>query len=103
MNENIFEFVLSLISLLGAVITYFAVPYIQANIDSTKLEQYQKWAALAVRTAEMLWSDTGHGEDKKKYAVKFFNDMFNSKKTVITEEQIDILIESAVQELKKNM
>lgn len=50
----------------------------------------------------MLWKETGHGEDKKAYVVDFLTNMFNSKKVVITKEQMDILIESAVQELNKN-
>ena len=65
MNENLFQIVLTFIPVLGAIITYFIVPYIKANIDSAKLAQYKEWATLAVKTAEMLWKETGHGEDKK--------------------------------------
>ncbi len=101
MNEKIFEVILTLIPVIGAIITYFIVPYIKANVDSTKLTQYKEWAGLAVKTAEMLWRETGHGEDKKAYVVKFLTDMFNSKKVVITEEQMNVLIESAVKEMKE--
>lgn len=101
MSERLFQIILTLIPVLGAIITYFVVPYIRTNVDSAKLAQYKEWATLAVKTAEMLWKETGHGEDKKKYVADFLNDMFNSKKIVITEEQMNILIESAVKEMKE--
>lgn len=102
MNENLFQVILTLIPVFGAIVTYFIIPYIKTNIDSVKLAQYKEWATLAVKTAEMLWKETGHGEDKKAYVVDFLTNMFNSKKVVITKEQMNVLIESAVQELNKN-
>ncbi len=102
MDEKLFQVVLTVIPVLGTIVTYFIVPFIKSNIDLTKLSQYKEWAALAVKTAEMLWKETGHGEDKKAYVVKSLNNMFNAKKTVITEEQLNILIEAAVQELNKS-
>ncbi len=101
MDNQLFNIILALIPVLGAVITYFIVPYIRTNIDAAKLAQYKEWAGLAVKTAEMLWRETGHGEDKKTYVVNFLTDMFNSKKIVITEEQMNVLIESAVKEMKE--
>lgn len=102
MEEGLFKILLTIIPVLGTIITYFIVPYIKANIDFKRLEQYKEWTTLAVKSAEMLWKGTGYGDEKKEYVVDFLNDMFNSEKTVITEEQINILIESAVQELNKN-
>lgn len=102
MNETLFQMILTLIPVIGTIITYFIVPLLKANIDCAKLEQYKQWASLAVKTAEMLWNETGRGSDKKTYAAAFLDRMFNSKKTTITEEQINILIESAVQELNKD-
>lgn len=102
MNENLFQLILSIIPVLGAIITYFVVPYLKAGISSEKLNQYKEWAALAVKTAEMLWRETGHGTEKKSYAEDILNHLFNAKKTVISEEQIHVLIEAAVQELNKS-
>ena len=100
MNENIFNTLLSIIPIIGAVITYFIVPYLKANIDTAKLCQYKEWAALAVKAAELIWREAGHGEDKKAYVADFLNHMFNTRTTVITDEQIDILIESAVKQME---
>lgn len=102
MNEKLFDLTLTMIPVLSTVITCFIIPYLKTNIDSGKLAQYKEWASLAAKTAEMLWKETGHGEDKKQYVINFLNQMFNSKKVVITEEQMNILIESAVQQMKEN-
>lgn len=101
MDNRLFEVILALIPVLGAIITYFIIPYIKTNMDSAKLAQYKEWATLAVKSAEMLWRETGHGEDKKTYVVNFLTDMFNSRQIVITEEQMNVLIESAVKEMKE--
>lgn len=100
MNDTLFQVILGIISVIGAAITYVIIPYIKATADSSKLAQYKEWAALAVKAAEMLWSESGQGKDKKAYAAEFLDHLFNHKKTVITPEQINILIESAVKEMK---
>ena len=102
MSENLFQLILSIIPVLGAIITYFIVPYLKAGIGSEKLSQYKEWAALAVKTAEMIWRETGCGPEKKSYAADVLNRLFNAKKTVVSEEQIHVLIEAAVQELNKS-
>ena len=101
MNENLFNVILTVIPVIGAIITYFIVPFIKSSVSEKQLAQYKEWANLAVKTAEMLWRETGHGEDKKAYVVSFLNDMFNKNKVVITEQQMEILIEAAVKEMKE--
>ena len=101
MSENLFNFILTIIPVIGAIITYFVVPFIKSSVNEKQLSQYKEWSKLAVKTAEMLWRETGHGEDKKAYVVSFLNDMFNKNKIVITEEQLEVLIEAAVKEMKE--
>lgn len=100
MSENISNALLGIIPVIGAVITYFLVPWMKANLDSAKLQQYREWASLAVKAAELLWKEAGHGDDKKAYVTGFLDRMFNSKTPVITREQMDILIESAVKQME---
>lgn len=101
MDEKIFQIILSLIPVLGAIVTYFVIPFLKEKINTEKLSQYKEWATLAVKAAEMLWPESGMGSDKKQFVVDYLNKMFNEKKVVITEEQLNVLIESAVQELNK--
>lgn len=100
MEERLFELVLAVISLLGVVITRYVIPYIKANTDNEKLSEYQDWAILAVNAAEMIFAGQGLGEQKKAYVVDFLTKQFNEKKVVITEQQLNILIEAAVKQLK---
>lgn len=102
MDERLFQIILALIPVLGTVITIFIIPYIKTKIGAEKLSEYQKWASMAVRAAEMLWTESGMGTDKKKYVVDFLNELINKNKVVITEDQLNVLIESAVQELNKD-
>ena len=100
MDDRLFEIIMALLFILCTIITRYIVPYIKAKIGTEKLSEYEYWVNIAVKAAEMLWTETGHGTDKKQYVVDFMNNMFNSKKIVITEEQINLLIESAVKQLK---
>lgn len=100
MDEKLFSLILAIIPVLGTIITVFIIPLIKEKIGAEKLAKYEYWADLAVKAAEMLWTETGYGEDKKQYVVEFLTNMFNKKKVVITEEQMNILIESAVKQLK---
>ena len=99
MDLKIFNIILALIPVIGAIITAFIIPYIKEKIGTEKLAKYEYWAEKAVKAAEMLF-DATQGTDKKAYAVEMLNTIFNSKKTVITAEQINALIEASVQALK---
>lgn len=100
MDEKLFEIILSIISLMGLVLTGIVIPLIKEKIGNEKLAKYEEWTALAVQSSEMLFSEKGMGKEKKAYVVDFLNKMFNKNKVVITEEQIEILIEAAVKQMK---
>ena len=100
MDNRLFEIVLALIPVLGTIITVYIIPLIKEKIGNEKLAKYEEWAKLAVRSAEMIFKAQGMGEDKKAYVVNFLNEMFNKNKIVITEEQIEILIEACVKQMK---
>lgn len=100
MDEYVFKIVLAIISLLSTLVAGVLIPLIKEKIGAEKLAKYEYWANLAVRAAEMMWTESGCGEDKKKYVVDFLNDMFNKNKVIITEQQLEILIESAVKQMK---
>lgn len=100
MDEKLFQIILCLIPILVTIITSFIIPFIKEKIGTEKLAKYEYWANLAVKAAEMIWTESGCGKDKKQYVVDFLNNMFNKDKTVITEQQIEILVESAVKQMK---
>ena len=100
MDEKIFQIILASIPVFGAIITGFIIPFIKEKIGAEKLAKYEYWTSMAVKCAEMMFKEQGMGEAKKEYVVNFLNEMFNKNKVVITSEQIEILVEAAVKELK---
>lgn len=100
MDTKWFDLILAVIPVLATIITVFIVPYLKSKINSEKLAQYEEWGHMAVQAAEMLWSESGKGKDKKAYVVEFLNNLINKNKTVITDAQLNVLIESAVKQFK---
>lgn len=100
MDEVLFKIILGVISILGTILTGIVVPYIKEKIGNEKLAKYEYWTNYAVKAAELIFVEQGMGEVKKEYVVNFLNEMFNKKKVVITPEQIEVLIEAAVQIMK---
>lgn len=101
MDDRLFQLILALIPVLGTILTVYIIPLLKEKIGNEKLEKYKEWATMAVKCAEMLWTESGKGQDKKAFVLEYLNNLFNSKKTVITDEQLNVLIEAAVEELNK--
>ena len=101
MNDKLFELILACIPVLGAILTLYVIPYFKELIGNEKLGKYQEWAEMAVKAAEMIFTEKGMGVQKKEYVVKFLTEQFNKNKVVITEEQLNILIESCVKQMKE--
>lgn len=66
---------------------------------STKFANLVEWVNNAVRAAEKMFPESGSGEKKKKYVVEFITNVSKKIGITITEDQINILIESAVKDL----
>lgn len=102
MSDNMFKFIMTLVPVFGAIITYFVIPYIKSKVSQTQMEEIIKWVTKAVEAAEVLFDVPKSGEEKREYVIKFIDKMFNSKKKVITEEQIRILLEAAWKQMQDN-
>lgn len=102
MSDNMFKFIMTLVPVFGAIITYFVIPYIKSKVSQTQMEEIIKWVTKAVEAAEVLFDVPKSGEKKREYVIKFIDKMFNSKKEVITEEQIRILLEAAWKQMQDN-
>lgn len=100
MNETVFNIILTLIPILGTIITGVIIPFFVSKIGTEKLNKIIKWTGRTVKAAEKLFPESGSGEQKKEYVINFIDKLFNKKKTVITKEQIEVLLEAAVEELR---
>lgn len=95
MSEQLFNIVILLIPVIGAVITGFVVPYLKTKISATQMDEIVKWVTKSVQAAEVLFDMPKSGEEKREYVINFIDKMFNSKKEVITKDQIRVLLEAA--------
>ncbi len=101
MSDNLFKVIMALIPVFTAVITGFMIPYLKTKISAIQMEEIIKWSNKAVEAAEVLFDAPKSGEAKREYVINFIDKMFNSKKEVITKEQIRVILESAWKEMKK--
>ena len=85
----------AIITLIVALISAFLIPYIKSKVSAEKLETIKKWVKVAVQAAEMLYRESGMGEQKKAYVIEFLN----SKGYDLDTDTLSNLIESAVLEL----
>ena len=100
MNEIIFEIVKLVVMVAALVIARYLVPFVKNKIGASKLELIAQWAKYAVLKAQqVLWSESG--EDKKAYVTEFLKKLLIEKNISISDEQLDILIEAAVKQMKK--
>lgn len=95
MNEQLFNIISLLIPVFGAIITGFLIPYLKTKLSSARTDEIARWTTKAVEAAEVLFDVPGSGEEKRDYVIHFIDKMFNSRKEVITRDQIRILLEAA--------
>lgn len=95
MDAILFDFIIALIPIIGAIITRYIVPFIKTRIAAAELEVAMNWVNKAVLAAEVLFKAPGSGELKREYVINFINEKINKNKVVITEEQIRVLLEAA--------
>ena len=99
MNDSVLKIILACIPVVGAIITAYVIPYLKNKIGSENLNNIDYWIRKGVEAAEVLFDAPKSGEQKKAYVIDLINKMFNSKKTVITTEQIEVLLEAAWKEM----
>lgn len=87
----------ALISLVIALVSAFLVPYLKNRLTTSQFNTMLSWVNIAVEAAEMIYTGSGRGEEKKEYVVNFLNE----KGFSLNSNEIDTLIESAVLELKQ--
>ena len=97
MNIDLTQIIVAVITLIFGLIAKYAIPYLKEKYSTEQLEKMKLWAKVAVEAAEMLYTGSGRGEEKKKYVLDFLN----SKGFSVDLENLENLLESAVLELKQ--
>ena len=99
MDTNIFMTIaLAIISIAGALVSAYVIPWIKNNISSKDLETITFWVRFAVRCADQLFTPE-QWEQKKQSVLDYIIDKANELGIKLTEQDINVLIESAVNAL----
>lgn len=99
MSDIIFEVVKLVVMVAALVVARYLVPFVKEKIGASNLELAAQWAKYAVLMAQQtLWSESG--EDRKAYVTEFLKKLLTKKNITITDEQMEILIEAAVKQMK---
>lgn len=93
---NITNIVVGVIKLLVAVAIAIIIPLIKEKFDSAKFGKVVTLAATAVKAAEQIFTESGMGKKKKEFVINYLK----QKGCKIDDNELDVVIESAVLELK---
>ena len=109
LNTMVFNILVALTVALVGIVTRQLLPYLrEKRIEATEKIRQTQWSWCAdiidavVRAIEQTVSDEIHGEDKKAEAAKLIGRIFYQAGLHMTEDQIDALIEAAVQSMNAN-
>lgn len=87
----------AVLALVIAAVTTFLIPYIKRKTTKEQYTEIMSWVQIAVMAAEMIYRGVGRGEEKKQYVLDFLK----GKGFKLNTEELDVMIEAAVQDLKR--
>ena len=94
------KIIISLVITVSVIlITRYVIPKIKEEIGAEKFNKIVDYVSYAVNAAEQIFKETGLGEKKKEYVLNFINEQLNKLNYSITEEELNVLIESAVKDM----
>ena len=99
MNDITFEIVKIVAMVCAILITRCLVPLFRNAIGDDKIAEAAKWIKSAVYFAQQTMS-AKTGEERKAFVMQYAKDIRDELKIPITDEQIELLIESFVKELR---
>jgi LL-H family phage holin len=95
MTDLVFYIINLLLVIIISLIARHVIPYLKEQLGAEKLEAIEKWTNYAVLAAEQTLQ-TQSGSNKKAYVTQFLKELLTAKNLALSDEQINILIESAV-------
>lgn len=97
--KDLTNLILAILTVVFTAISTFLIPYIKSKTTASQYAEIQKWVTIAVEAAEMIYTGTGRGQEKKEYVLAFLN----SKGYKLDTESIDNMIEAAVLKLQSEI
>lgn len=99
MHDIIFTAVKLVVMILALIVSRYLVPWLKTHVQTNTLEAAANWAVQAVLFAQQVMKSSS-GEEKKETVASFLEQIFKQRGLKISSEELDILIESAVKEMK---
>lgn len=106
MQNLIFNILMALVVALVGIVTRQLLPFLrEKKAEATEKIRQTRWAwcvdiiDAVVRAVEQTVSDEIHGEEKKAEAITWISRIFWQAGLNLTDDQIDALIEAAVQQM----
>ena len=93
------EIIIAVIGLIATILTTFLIPYLKQKLSAEHFAEVQMWVNIGVKAAEMLYTGTGRGEEKKAYVVEFLK----TNGYTLDATSIENMIEAAVLEMQNSM
>ena len=100
MNDLVFDACRIIATVIGLVIAYYIIPALKTVVQNHLDENITGFINACVYAAEQIYRDPKTGTMKKKYVMKNITDWLNNRDISISEEQLDVLVESAVLAMK---
>lgn len=101
MSEIMFGLMEIVVSASAALVAAYLVPFIKAKTADTKYKKLLGAVEVAVKAAEQTIKGSGQGAAKKDEVISSVTAWMVRHGIIITQDQLDQLIEAAVYNLKK--
>lgn len=95
MTIDLTQIILAVITVIGAIITRYLIPWIKSKLDERQYDVFNGLVRVGVFAAEQLYN-SGKIQDKKQYVL----DLLKGNGYQIDDESVNALIEATVKELK---
>ena len=101
MNQISLEILRLVIALASVIVTYYLVPLIKSKMSHEKLKEIEKWASFIVLALQQTYgTEEEVNTVKKEKAMELINELLMESDMHLTPEQINVIVESAVKNLK---
>ena len=99
MSDITFEALKLVVMIVSALAAYYVIPWLKAQLKNEQVAAVAEWTESAVLMAQQIYGAES-GEERKSVVVSFLNQLVTENHIPITAEQIDVLVEAAVKQMK---
>ena len=102
MADIIFEVIKIVVMLTALLVARYVVPWMNEMVQDAKTRQILEWTKQGVLAVQqMYYAETG--ETRKEMVKVFLGDFLKEKNVTLTDEQVSMLIEAAVKQMKMEL